>query len=695
MMSVRTATWRRSALHCGCALGAVTWIAIGSASAQSGDAAKATGSPAPAAAASQNGPVDLDALPTAGATPPAAATAASRSGSLDMDTAGKGAGPASAPVVAGPVAASGPAAGPVAASGPAAGPVAASGPATSAPTAAPSSTPTAVTASSPAAAAPASASTATSTTAATAAATAATAPAPDGGTAPAAPAGAAAAASATASANAPSAPTWSRANVQDGIHYATVNPGAAAPPASAGQDGSTQPPATLPASPAVAPPPVQAVPISLDHPTVVDTGTLKTGDVTVSLYGIEGIQGEAAENMQGFLAANSGRVTCQEENTAGFVCLLPDGTDVAEVALVNGAAQVKDDAPPAYQDQQAAAQAARRGIWADLPPPPATLQHPAVQDTATLVSDGQTYRLDGIIGLGAPYAQQLQGYIQANGDVVTCMPQGGDSHYMCVMADGTDLAKVALVNGAARVAPDAPDAYRVQQGLALSNHRGLWLNPPQDVLLAMSTVQPVPVCCALEAGDDGADGITYVGGVPEAVIDGAPVFLVFAGGIGWGYYDHFHHWHGAPDRFRRHLEHFHPEGHGLRGYGHEEALRRDEALRHDAVLRGDAARRDAAFHHEAALHAEAGHPGAMAHAGPAGFHPGPAGGFRPGMPSGVRPGMPGGVRPGMAGMPHPAGGFVHPGPSLGGFHPAGAAGFHPAAAPAAHVASTAGGGKKH
>lgn len=671
MMSMRTAILRRSALLCGCALGAVTWIGAGGANAQSGDAAGAAGSPPPAAAASRNSGLDLDASPTAAATPPAAATAASQNSGLDMDAGGGQAAAAPAPVTA---------AGSAAASGPAA----ASMPATTAGVPAPATTAAAAAPGSPPAKlAPGSApaTTAAVSTSATSAGTAV--PAPAGGTAPSALAGAAAAATAPVSANAPGAPAWPRDNVQDGIHYATVNPGAAGTPPSAGQDAGTPPPAAMPGSPTAAPPPMQIEPINLDHPTVVATDTLKSGDVTVSLYGIEGVQGDAAEGMQGFLAANAGRVTCQAQSTAGFVCLLPDGTDVAEVALVNGAARVKDDAPPAYQDQQAAAQAARRGIWADLPPPPATLKHPAVQDTATLVSDGQTYRLDGIVGLGAPYAQQLQGYIQANGDMVTCMPQGGDGYYMCVMADGTDLAKAALVNGAARVAPDAPDAYRVQQGVALSNHRGFWLNPPQDVLLAMSTVQAVPVCCALPPGDDGADGISYVDGVPEAVIDGAPVFLVYAGAVGWGYYDHFHHWHGAPDRFRRHLEHFHPDGHGLRGYGHEEALRRDEALRHDAVLREDAARRDPGLHHEAALHAEAGHPGAMPHPGPPGFHPGPAGGFHPGMAGGVRPGM-----------PHPAGGFVHPGPSLGGFHPGGAAGFHPAPAPAAHVASAGGGGKK-
>ena len=222
---------------------------------------------------------------------------------------------------------------------------------------------------------------------------------------------------------------------------------------------------------------------------MVDTARLKAGDTTVTLFGIDGVQGEAAENLQGFLASGDNHVTCQAQPSADFVCLMSDGTDVAQAALINGAARVKDDAPDAYRDQQAAAQAARRGIWASLPPPPATITHPTVQDTATLVADNQTYVLDGLQGLGAPYAGQMQGYIAANGDSLSCSPQATPGHYICVLGDGTDVAKVALVNGGAVVAPDAPDSYRLQQREALNNHRGIWVNPPPNLLVAYQTVQ--------------------------------------------------------------------------------------------------------------------------------------------------------------------------------------------------------------
>jgi endonuclease YncB( thermonuclease family) len=497
-------------------------------------------------------------------------------------------------------------------------------------------------------------------------------------------------------------------NVQDGI--VQVNPGASVAQTAPVQTAPVQtaplqiaPPAppvltVAPAPPPVpTPPPVQTTtltqpnseppaggsapapaeqPVSLDHPTVVDTAVLKAGDTTVTLFGIDGVGGEAAQDLQGFLASTGDHLTCQAQTSAGFVCLLADGTDVAQAALVNGAARVKDDAPEAYREQQAAAQAARRGIWASLPPPPVTIQHPVVQDTATLTAGGQTYALDGVRGLGPPYAAQMQGYIGSNGDSLTCNPQSAAGEYICVLGDGTDIAKVALVNGAAVVAADAPDAYRLQQGEALNNRRGIWANPPPNLMVAEAPAADVAEY-ALVAGDDGSDGITYVGGVPEAVIDGAAVFLVFGGAAGWGYYDHYHHWHDAPGRYRAHMEHYHPYGHGLRGYR--------EAAAHPGGM------------HPAGMHTESMHPGAMhpeaerSYGHPAGvagheMHPGgvaghPGGGFGAAQhPSSSFAGRPTAARTG----------FVHPGPSAGGFHPGGGG----AAPHAVHAASGGGSGKK-
>lgn len=518
----------------------------------------------------------------------------------------------------------------------------------------------------------------------------------------------------------------SDANVQDGIvqvnptaslepktpppdQTATPGPATGSPTTGPGQGPTfqtstlTQPPTTTqPAvNPADAPPPAE--PISLDHPSVLDTATLKAGNTTVTLFGIDGVQGEAAQNLQGFLASTDNQVTCQAQASADFVCLMSDGTDVAQAALVNGAARARADAPDAYREQEAAAQAARRGIWASLPPPPATVQHPVVQDTATLVADNQSYVLDGLQGLGAPYAGQMQSYIAANGDSLSCSPQDTPGHFICVLGDGTDVAKLALVNGGAIVAPGAPDSYRVQQLEALNNHRGIWRNPPPALLTANVGAAP-PVEFALVAGDDGADGIAYVGGVPEAVIGGEAVFLIYGGDAGWGYYDHGHHWREAPGRYRAHMEHYHPGGQGLRGY-------HDEAAVHGAGARPGEV-------HTAGL--AAGHPGAVPAGAATGAHPGVAPTGHPGVaPSAVHPGVasgpvhsgvtPAAGHPGVAPAAHPGmvagnthslvapgahsaavggGGFVHPGASPAGFHPGGGS------APAVHASSSGGSSKK-
>ncbi len=381
---------------------------------------------------------------------------------------------------------------------------------------------------------------------------------------------------------------------------------------------------------AAAPPPVPAQPVSLDHPKVVDSAKLTAAADSVTLFGIVGLSGEPAQGLQTFLATTPNRLLCQPKTAGEFVCLLPDGTDLAAVALVNGAARARDDAPDAYRAQEAAAQAARRGIWANLPPPPVVLNHPALRDTATVFAAGRTYTLDGLQGLGAPYTVQLQGYIAAHGDGLSCQPQPIPGRYVCVLPDGTDIAKVALVNGAARVTAEAADSYRVEQGEALANQRGYWLHPPAEAVAAARVVVAQPSeCCAVVAGDDGGDGVAYVGGVPTAMIGGESVFLVFAGAAGWGYYDHWHRWHDAPYRYRYHMDQYHPDGRGLRGY-------------------------------PAGGYPRGGYPGGH----PGGGYPGggyPGGGFAGGHPGGGNPGG------------HPGGGFAggHPGGGNPGGHPTG------------------------
>nr|WP_294552633.1 hypothetical protein [uncultured Rhodopila sp.] len=377
--------------------------------------------------------------------------------------------------------------------------------------------------------------------------------------------------------------------------------------------------------------------LTLVHPTVVTTARLTADAAGVNLFGIDGEAGDAAQGLQAYLEAAGDRVSCIPQGNAGHVCATPDGTDIAEVALVNGAARARPEAPDAYREQEIAAQTARRGLWGNLPPPPETLRHPVVRDTATLASATRTYPLSGVIGLDAAYADELQLYIEAHGDSVTCAAQNEADNYVCVLPDGNDVAKVALVNGDARVGPDAPDAYRAQQLDALNNRRGVWLAAPDEVITEALTPPP-RTAYVMAAGDDGTDGISYAGGTPMAVIGGAPVFLAFAAGPGWGYYDRDRHWHVAPAAYRAHLEQFHPEGRGLAGFGyHRDGMRNEAALQPGNL-----------FHHGSAWYGPPERPGVYAHPPPPG-HPGMAEPLRQEHPWVDAPGGPRFERPGMSG----------------------------------------------
>jgi endonuclease YncB( thermonuclease family) len=241
-------------------------------------------------------------------------------------------------------------------------------------------------------------------------------------------------------------------------------------------------------------------PLHLDHPTVLTTSELQANGKSFKLFGIEGLAGTSARGLQSLLANSS--VDCRTKNGNEYICLLPDRTDLAEIVLINGAAKTTKDAPASYRAQEEAAQAARRGIWVNLPPPPVTIKHPDMKDTATIVVDGLIYKLDAVSGYGRPYSEQLQQYIRSNGDALVCSPMGREApeaqgHYMCLLDDGTDIAKVALVNGVAKITTDAPDSYRVQQLDALNNGRGLWAAisdgtktiPP---VMAGAFVRPIP-----------------------------------------------------------------------------------------------------------------------------------------------------------------------------------------------------------
>jgi endonuclease YncB( thermonuclease family) len=108
-----------------------------------------------------------------------------------------------------------------------------------------------------------------------------------------------------------------------------------------------------------------------------------------------------------------------------------------------------------------------------VPALPEAISGPAtVVDTATLTVNGQKVPLFGIEGETGVLADQLQDLITASGPSVTCKPH--DQTYVCTLPNGTDVARAALYNGAARPGQDATDDYRQVSDAAKSAHKGIW-----------------------------------------------------------------------------------------------------------------------------------------------------------------------------------------------------------------------------
>ena len=340
-------------------------------------------------------------------------------------------------------------------------------------------------------------------------------------------------------------------------------------------------PTTAPAPGSHAATGVAPAPVFLNHPSVIDTAHLKSGDTTVALFGITGWAGDAARGLQAFITQNGDRVSCRPH--AGgelYTCMMPTGLDVAATALANGAAEAAGEAPADYHQQEAAAQSAHLGIWAGLPPAPVAVQNPVVQTTAEIVGDGQVFLLDGLVGFPAQYyTLQLQNYIAAHGNRLTCRQQPANGNYVCLLPDGTDIAAVALSNGLARVSQTASAQYRADQAKAVAAKSGFWFNPQVDGgITPIPLLTATPNCCVYQPGDLDA-GITYADGVPTAVIDGEPVFFDYIGLLGFGFFDLQRHWHPAPQPYLNHLNRFHPEGAGLQHLADPVAARAFAAFR--------------------------------------------------------------------------------------------------------------------
>jgi endonuclease YncB( thermonuclease family) len=346
-----------------------------------------------------------------------------------------------------------------------------------------------------------------------------------------------------------------------------------APQAPAPAFGAAPPPAAAP-SYVMAPPPGAAGqpaaggPPDLLHianPVVKDTATLVADGKDIPLYGVgDGRGGDDAATLQKYINDSGARLDCRAENgSPQEVCTTPDGKDLGKVVLVNGLARVALGAPPAYANEEDNAQKSRRGLWADLPPAPERIDHPELPSTALVQApQGTTIRLDGIEGITGAMASTLQTYIASNGDSIACQQQSPETHVCVLLKDDTDIAKLALVNGMAQTAADAPDEYVIEQDAAKVARRGIWANLPADAVAAAERdeAERRVLIATVNVADD---GFTVVDGQPSMIVDGAPVFLVFAGLAGWGYWDHSQHWHGVPGDKAKRLDALHPH---LRGW---------------------------------------------------------------------------------------------------------------------------------
>ncbi|MFI5022352.1 MAG: thermonuclease family protein [Alphaproteobacteria bacterium] len=95
---------------------------------------------------------------------------------------------------------------------------------------------------------------------------------------------------------------------------------------------------------------------------VLDSGAIVVAGRVVNLYGILGETGRPAAEFQNYIAHMGNRVSCFARPSNSFECRA-QGYDVAEAAVLNGAARARARAPSKYRTAEQEARAAHRGIW--------------------------------------------------------------------------------------------------------------------------------------------------------------------------------------------------------------------------------------------------------------------------------------------------------------------------------------------
>lgn len=127
-----------------------------------------------------------------------------------------------------------------------------------------------------------------------------------------------------------------------------------------------QPDPPPPPAPPPGPPAAAAAPGAASHSGAVDrvvtTDTLSVAGQTVQLAGVVGSGGASTAGLQHYLQAQGNHLSCQAVG-ARYRCLTDAGKDLGLLVLMNGAGRASSDAPAAYQEAEAQARAAGKGLW--------------------------------------------------------------------------------------------------------------------------------------------------------------------------------------------------------------------------------------------------------------------------------------------------------------------------------------------
>jgi hypothetical protein len=228
-----------------------------------------------------------------------------------------------------------------------------------------------------------------------------------------------------------------------GPHPATPAPAApppAAAPAPAAPDVAAKAPEPAPQPQAVLPPTVNFVPLVQDFSLVRDSAAFVSASLDAPQY----------------YPLKSGTPLVSAARS-------PDGAWTVAMTADGRAAFIPSGDLGPYDPSRA-----------PQPDLPQTVSGTAeVVDTGTLIVDGQTLPLEGVIGRKGTMADKMQALINAKGPQVSCTRASGDS-YVCVIPPDFDLGRAAIFNGAAEASSDASDDYRAQQEAGKAAHRGIW-----------------------------------------------------------------------------------------------------------------------------------------------------------------------------------------------------------------------------